>query len=174
MKRLHFALLAVLLAAAANAQLKAPARELKPIADPSMVVDDRGASLEVYPTKRAYPEADATGRASTHRVVTMEVGAPIGPAQLAVVFNHAMQQQGYASGEITFKIKAGHSVSAVRAAGYPGMKRISKSGIYALYSRTPAEFVSLLKQLQKRPDLEWVEPTVVYGPERATSAGSSR
>ena len=33
-------------------------------------------------------------------------------------------------------------------------------------TRTPAEFMAVLKRLQARSDLEWVEPTVIYGPSK--------
>lgn len=47
---------------------------------------------------------------------------------------------------------------------YPRLKQIVKPGVYVVNARTPAELVKLLMRLQARTDLEWVEPTVTYGP----------
>jgi hypothetical protein len=145
------------------AQLRAPERVLQQVADPSMVVIDRGVKLEVFPTKRALSQEDATGRAVTHHVIVATAADPIGPLRLGVVFNHAMQQQGYISGEIAFQMKRGHTASGLSAALYPGLKRITNPQVYVVNARTPAEFIALFKRLQHRSDLEWVEPTVTYG-----------
>jgi hypothetical protein len=154
------------------AQLHAPERVLPQVADPSMVVIDRGAKLEVFPTKRALSQEDATGRAVIHQVVVATAADPIGPLRLGVVFNHAMQQQGYISGEIAFQMKPGHTASGLSATLYPGLKRITNPQVYVVNARTPAEFIAVLKRLQHRSDLEWVEPTVTYG--AADTTPSSR
>jgi len=46
---------------------------------------------------------------------------------------------------------------------YPGLKKITNPEVYVVNARTPAEFMAVLKRLQARGDLEWVEPTVIYG-----------
>jgi hypothetical protein len=127
-----------------------------------MVVEDRGSKLEVFPTKRATPVLDSSGRTVLHHITTTSATTPIGPQQLGVVFNHAMQQQGYITGEIAFKVKDGHAFSGDSAL-YPGLKEITKPAVYVVNARTPAEFITVLKRLQARSDLEWVEPTVTYG-----------
>jgi hypothetical protein len=164
MKRhaLSVPLILILATGTALAQLRAPERTLPQIADPAMVVMDRGAELEVFPTKRAVPQADAAGRAVIHHVVAATAADPIGPLRLGVVFNHAMQQRGYISGEITFQMKRGHTASGLSSALYPGLKGITKPQVYVVNARTPAEFVAVFKRLQHRSDIEWVEPTVMY------------
>jgi hypothetical protein len=131
-----------------------------------MVVIDRGAKLEVLPSKRATQTADSSGVRVVHRVTASSTSAPIGPDQLGVVYNHAMQQQGYITGEIAFKVKNGHVFSG-SSASYPRLKQLTKSAVYIVNARTPAEFIKVLKRLQARSDLEWVEPTVTYGVESA-------
>jgi hypothetical protein len=163
MQRLVLSLVLLVMAGAACAQLRPPERTLHPVTDPSMVVMDRGAKLEVFPDKRATPRADVAGGGSSHHVTTASADAPIGPQQLGVVFNHAMQQQGYITGEITFKVKGGHAFSD-SSTSYPGLKLIVAPATYVVTARTPTEFIDVLKRLQARPDLEWVEPTVTYGP----------
>jgi hypothetical protein len=153
------------------AQLQAPKRVLPQVADPSMVVMDRGARLEVFPTRRAVPLEGRPGRAVIHHVIAATAADPIGPLRLGVVFNHAMQQQGYITGEIAFQMKPGHTASGLNTALYPGLKRITKPEVYVVNARTPAEFISVLKRLQRRSDIEWVEPTVTYGAADASPSG---
>jgi hypothetical protein len=156
-------LVLLLVSAPSQAQLTPIPRAIQPISDPAMVVNDRGAKLEVYPTKRATVGADAAGRASTHRVFAASATSPLGPQQLGVVFNHAMQAQGYITGEIAFKMKAGHTVTGFDPSLYPGLKKVTSPAVYVVNARTPVEFMKSLKRLQARSDIEWVEPTVTYG-----------
>ena len=75
-----------------------------------------------------------------------------------------MQQQGYVSGEIAFKMKAGSTAKSFNSALYPGLKKITNPEVYAVNTRTPAEFMKVMKRLQVRTDVERVVPTVIYGP----------
>jgi hypothetical protein len=164
MTRLALSLILALVTGPTLADLRGPQRLLQPVADPSMVVVDRGSKLEVFPTKRAVAVTDGTGRMVVNHVVPASAESPIGSQQLGVVFNHAMQQQGYISGEITFQMKHGRTVTGLEPALYPGLKKITSPEVYAVNARTPAQFIKLLKRLQARSDLEWVEPSVNYGP----------
>ncbi len=167
MTRLVLVLIAALLAGTAAADLLPPKRSVQPVTDPTMVVMDRGAKLEVFPTRRATLRVDTSGRTVIHHMTVASATSPIGPHQLGVVFNHAMQQQGYITGEIAFKVKGGHAFSGSPAL-YPGLKEITKPAVYVVNARTPAEFIKVLKRLQTRSDLEWVEPTVTYGTAQET------
>jgi hypothetical protein len=149
--------------AQSHAQLQPPTRVIHPVENPANVVTDRGAPLEIFPTERAVQESDSSGRQVARRLMTASADTPIGPLQLGVVFNHAMQQKGYISGEIAFKMKAGLKLSGFSSSLYPGLKKITNPEVYVVNTRTPAEFMTVLKRLQGRGDLEWVEPTVVYG-----------
>ena len=164
MNRSILSLILVLVAGPTFADLRPPERTLQPVTDPSMIVLDRGAKLEVLATRRAMPRIDASGHSIAHRVVTSHADSPIGPNVLGVVFNHAMQQQGFISGEISFKMKAGHTPSALSATLYPGLKKVTNPEVYVVNARTPAEFLAVLKRLHARHDVEWAEPTVTYGP----------
>jgi hypothetical protein len=170
MERLIMFCVLAIVAGAARADLVAPVRALATISDPSMVVTDRGSQLEVFPTKRAVLQSDQSGRAAIHSVMATTASAPIGAQQLGVVFNHAMQQQGYISGEIAFMMKAGLKLSGVSSSQYPGLKKITNPEVYVVNTRTPAEFMAVLKRLQARGDLEWVEPTVTYGPSKTSGS----
>jgi hypothetical protein len=148
-------------ASGAEAQLQIPPQTARPVADASMVIMDRGSQLEILPTSRAVPKDQSNGGVSRHRVVRMAVNAPINAAQLGVVFNHAMQQEGYFTGEIAFKMKAGEGTANLGL--QRSLKKLGSSDAYVTRARTPKEFISLLKSLQNRSDLEWVEPTIIYG-----------
>lgn len=163
MNRVIASVIFLLAMAQSYAQLQPPTRVIQPVADPANVVMDRGAKLEIFPTQRAVPQADSSGHQVVHRVMTVSADSGIGPLELGVVFNHAMQQQGYISGEIAFKMKAGLKLSGFSSSQYPGLKKITNPEVYVVNTRTPAEFMTVLKRLQARGDLEWVEPTVNYG-----------
>ena len=168
MNRIIFSLVLALAVPPICAALEAPTRTLQPVADASMVVMDRGAKLEVLPNKRAMPQADVTSRVTIHRVVAASAGSMIGPQQLGVVFNHARQEQGYISGEIAFQMKSGLKLPGLSSAMYPGLKKVTNPEVYVVNARTPAEFIAVLKRLQARDDLAWVEPTVTYGPSQTS------
>jgi hypothetical protein len=164
-------LAALLVTGPALADLHPPERALQPVTDPSMVVQDRGAKLEVLSTERATATVDSSGVRVLQRKIVASAGASIGPHQLGVVFNHAMQARGYITGEITFMAKAGRTFTTQNPQLYPGLKVIVAPSLYAVTARTPAEFIRVLKRLQARPDIEWVEPTVTY--EAAAAAPNS-
>ena len=162
MHRLILSLALLLSATTSLGQVRAPARALQSVTDPSMVIDDRGAKLEILPTKRATPRADGSGRTASHQVVASNSSDPIGPHQLGVVYNHALQQQGFITGEITFKMKRGHTAEAFDPTLFPRLALIVKPGLYAVNAQSPAQFIAVFKRLQARSDIEWVEPTINY------------
>jgi hypothetical protein len=170
MKRLILPLAIFAMSSSTHAQLRAPERQLQSIADPANVLMDRGSKLEVLPMVRAVPQADSTGQVTAHHLRQANAGNPIGPQQLGVVFNHSMQQQGYISGEIAFKFRAGSTAKGFSSTLYPGLKRITNPEVYVVNTQTPAEFMKVLKRLQARTDIEWVVPTVIYGPAANTKS----
>jgi hypothetical protein len=162
MNRFTVALILFVAVGRAHAELVPPPHTVQPVADPSMVVMDRGAKLEVLATKRATPEADGSGRIVAHHLAEAKPSDTISAHRLGVVFNHALQQQGYITGEIVFKMKAGHEATALPASLYPGLQKVTDPQVYAVTARSATEFLALVKRLQARADLEWVEPTVTY------------
>jgi hypothetical protein len=170
MNRLIASVIFLLAMGQSHAQIQPPARVFQQVTNPANVILDRGAKLEIFPTQRAVPEADSSGRQAVNRVMTASADSAIGPLTLGVVFNHAMQQKGYISGEIAFKMKAGLKLSGFSASSYPGLKKITNPEVYVVNTRTPAEFMAVLKRLQARSDLEWVEPTVIYGPSKTSGS----
>lgn len=153
----------LLLSGTAVADLRPPSRTLHPVADQANILNDRGSRLELYPTQRLTVTKDVTTGRLKRAVKAAAATAPIGPRNLGVVFNHDMQQTGYITGEISFKPKAGFSTVGLPTADFPGLKHLSKAGIYVVQATTPAQFATVLKALQARSDLAWVEPIVTYG-----------
>ena len=154
-----------------HAQLQPMQRVIRNVADPSMVIDDRGAKLEVLAARRATQQPTGPGRQVIHSVFAADEAAAISPQQLGVVFNHAMQAQGYITGEIAFKMKDGvQATDKLDPVAYPGLAKLTEPNIYIVVARTPPEFVQLVNRLQNRNDMEWVEPIVTYGATEATPA----
>lgn len=160
--------LALAPASLTQAQLTPPSRPLAPIRDPAMVIMDRGTRLEVLPHERATAQADSVGQ-RVHHVVSSSSNAPITSDHLGVVFNHTMQQRGYITGEIAFKV-TGSGVFRGSSTLYPGLKKLPSKSVYEVQATSPGQFILLLKHLQSRHDLEWVEPVIIYGPGAVPSA----
>jgi len=149
---------------ASYAQLQATPRVIQTVSDPRMVIDDRGAKLEVLPTRRAAQQMASSGKQVVHSVFAASQSEPISPQQLGVVFNHAMQVQGYITGEIAFEMKDGiQATDRLDPTSYPGLAKLTNPNVYLVVAKTPSEFVELVKRLQGRNDMEWVEPMVTYG-----------
>ena len=146
------------------AQLQPMPRMIQKVADQSMVIDDRGSKLEVLPTMRAVQQLSTSGKQVVHSVFKASASEPISPQQLGIVFNHAMQVQGYITGEIAFQMIDGfQATDRLDKTSYPGLAKLTAPNVYLVVARTPSEFVELVKRLQGRPDMEWVEPMVTYG-----------
>jgi hypothetical protein len=146
-----------------DAQIVPQVRAKQAVVDSTMVFEDRGQQLEVYPTLRATPDVVAGKPGVQHKLSIAGEGAPIGPRNLGVVFNHALQIQGFLTGEIAFKPKGVGPPAGFDAASYPGLVKLTNPNTYVVVASTPAEFMVLFNRLKSRGDLEWVEAIVIYG-----------
>lgn len=153
-----------------DAQIVSQVRAKQAVVDSTMVFEDRGQQFELYPTLRATPAVVAGKAGSQHQLSAAGKGAPIGPRHLGVVFNHALQIQGFLTGEITFKPKGDGPPVGFDAASYPGLAKLTNPNTYVAVASSPAEFLALFNRLKSREDLEWVEAIVIYG--AATDAPS--
>ena len=162
MYRSAIVIVATLTASTCLAQLEVRPRIIHNIENPEMVINDRGSRLEVLPTKRAIPVMTKQG-VKAYDVAAEDASAPISQKHLGVVFNHAMQVQGYTTGEIVFKLKDDLLPKGFDQNSYPGFAKLTNPNVYLVVARTPLEFVELTKRLQERSDLVWVEPMVIYG-----------
>lgn len=160
-----------------------PATRTKPaaVADPAMVIQDRGQALEIYPTLRAAPNVKPGTPEVRHALSSATDSAPMGPRALGVIYNHALQVHGYLTGEIAFQPKGDAPPAGIDATSYPGLAKITQPNTYVVLASTPKEFIALFNRLKARSDLEWVEAIVVYDvaanqalPRPAQRGGTSR
>jgi len=164
MYRILCSALLIAYSASGIAQIQASPHVARAVVDPANVIEDRGSELEVMPLQRATPLLASSTHQIVHRVATAPADMPLGPRTLGVVFNHAMQVQGYITGEVAFKMKGTlQATNGFQASLYPGLARLTAPNVYVVRARTPAEFVAVTKRLQARADIEWVEPIVTYG-----------
>jgi hypothetical protein len=164
MKKFTLVLLAISVSVPAVAQLRPPQREAVRILNPDMVIENRGAKIEIYPERRVALSSNSQG-VTTMRERAAAASATAAPlsSSPALVFNHAYRQYGYATGEITFKFKrdvARPSLSEVS----PGARKIGNLDMFVVTAKSPSDLVALVERLRARSDLEWVEPTINYIP----------
>lgn len=148
-----------------------PQRAKAAVIDPEWVVNDRGSNLEIRPLTRATLATDSHNRISIKKVIQASPSSAISATQLGVVYNHAMQQYGYISGEISYIMKSnGDLASELTSLGYPAPTALLGGKIHVVNARSVQEFVKIMSLLQSRNDVETVEPTVTYGPDPSGSA----
>ena len=160
---LVFALTFACGAGPARAQMPIAPRMVQPVVDPTMIVEDRGQKLEIFPTVRASPELASNGRTVLQRLSAADVATVLGPRSLGVVYNHTLGAQGFVTGEITFKPRGDALPADMTPDAHPGLVKVVNPNVYEVVARTPAELMSLLTALKARTDLEWVELFVHYG-----------
>jgi hypothetical protein len=127
-----------------------------------MVLDVRGASLEVLPKVRAQAAGTQSGKAA--RMVASVPASKFSAGSRGVVFNHAMQSYGVLTGEITFKMKGDLKAedAGLSPLEYPGLAKLTNPNIYVVVANSPTDYVTLFKGLKARTDVEWVEAIVDY------------
>lgn len=137
------------------------------IQNSQLVVDIQGAAVEVFPERRVTVQSFASGREVMREVTQKDSAAPLDEFDGVLVYNHAYQAYGYATGEISFKFKSGQRPSApLPATLYPGFRRLGNLDAYAVYARNPVEFLELYRRLDQRADIEWVVPNIEYIPKQ--------
>lgn len=146
-----------------DAQIVPPVRTKPAVVDAAMVFEDRGQTLEIYPGLRATPVAMPGKTGVEHQLFAAKTGAPIGPGQLGVVFNHALRAQGFLSGEIAFRPQGEGLPAGFESAGYPGLHKLASPNTWVATATSPQEFLALLGRLKARNDLVWVEAVITYG-----------
>jgi hypothetical protein len=147
--------------AIAQMQAQQQARPTRPVADPQMVIQDRGMQLEVLPTLRAASRAqDGRTHHSLERATSQET---FSKTRVGVVFNHSMHMYGLLTGEISFKLKPNVSIGSLDPSYLPSLTQIVAPDTYVVKAQTPAQFVSLFRALKVNDGLEWIEPYVTYG-----------
>jgi len=152
--------------AVANAQvipMPSPASKaaVRAVKDSAMVIQPGRARIEIFPTQRVEMMTDRAGtRVMTEKAAN--AGAILTADQPVLIFNHAYQQFGYATGEIAFKFKGIKTLDSVKAS-VPGAEAVGNQ-FYVVVVQTPEAILRVTNQLKARSDIDWVIPTVRYLP----------
>lgn len=163
MKQILLTAFCSLASIATFAQIPLPNRVPMAIKNPEMVMETRGAKIEIYPERRVSITKSSAGQTSMREITDGGAAAQISARAPALVFNHAYQQYGYATGEIAFKFKATAPTNVSAAVGVTARK-VGTLDIYVVNAKTSTELVALTEKLQARSDIQWVVPTVRYIP----------
>ena len=162
-----FVLLTLSTAPWAASQIAPNPRTAVEIKNPQQVVDVQGAAIEVFPERRVTVQSFASGREVMRETAKTPGAAPLDDSDGVLVYNHAYQAYGYATGEISFKFKAGKTPSLpLPPAQYPGFRRLGNLNVYVVYARNPVEFIDLHRRLEERADVEWIVPFIEYVPKQ--------
>lgn len=165
--RFLFAALIVSASPWATSQITLTPRTPVEIKNPQQVLEVQGAAIEVFPERRVTVQSFTSGREVMRETAQTADSAPLDESDGVLVYNHAYQAYGYATGEISFKFKAGKSpASPLPAAQYPGFRRLGNLNAYVIYARNPVEFIELYRRLEERSDIEWVVPYIEYVPKQ--------
>ena len=108
------------------------------------------------------PISDQKGRVHWRIASNNTAKDPIDANTLGVLFNRSMQTFGYFNGEIVFKVKVGQRVKKINAAGQTEAQLVTHPDVYAIMTHSAEAFLLTLRELQKRSEVQWVEPTVRY------------
>lgn len=151
----------------AMAQITPKPRTALEIKNPQRVVEVQGAAIEVFPERRVTVQSFASGREEMRETALTAETAPLDESDGVLVYNHAYQAYGYATGEISFKFKAGKTpASPLPAAQYPSFRRLGNLNAFVVNARNPVEFIELYRRLEERADIEWVVPYIEYVPKQ--------
>ena len=136
-------------------------REIRQVSNPAMVMQAGRARIEIFPSQRVEVARNSAGtlvmsEKSSNSAKRLSISEPV------LVFNHAYQQFGYATGEIAFKFKDGKSLAMVKSI-VPGAEAVGTQ-FYVVNVQTPADILSVTQRLKGRTDIDWVIPTIRYLP----------
>lgn len=140
-----------------------PARKVIPISNAKNVLEVNSASVEIFPERRV-SVVDSGDDEFFRESVRTSGSTSIKKTDGVLVFNHAYQAYGYASGEIVFKFKPGQApLTPLPSSLYPQFRRVGNTEMYAVNAGDPLELMSLYRKLAERADVLWVRPTIRYG-----------
>ena len=143
------------------------ATQARSIQDPQMVISGPS-KLELLPTSRAVPQPSEGNFATPiFSIITTSANAPITNKQLAVAYNHALNNTVFLTGEVSFKLKTGASLSALQADLQSVInvspKLLVSPSVYIFNATSPAQIVNLTNKLKASSAVEWAEAAVILG-----------
>jgi len=136
------------------------AKQQRAVQDPSMVIEDRGTKLEVLPTLRAI-QVDA---APERKIVRSAASAALSPsAGFGIIRNHTRGVDAVYTGEIAFQAKQTLDLEhGTEWSELPGIRKLTQTNVYLVTATSPQEFVRLTKLIATKPEVDWVQPVVLY------------
>ena len=143
------------------------ATQTQAIQDPQMVINGPN-RLELLPTNRAVPQPSQGNFATPiFSIISTGANAPITNTQLAVAYNHALNTTVFLSGEVSFKLKTGASLSSLQkdlqAVISVSPQLLVSPNVYIFNATSPSQIVNLTNQLKASSAVEWAEAAVILG-----------
>ena len=143
------------------------ASQARSIQDPQMVISGPS-KLELLPTSRAVLQPSEGNFATPiFSIITTSANASITNTQLAVAYSHALNTTVFLTGEVSFKLKTGASLSALQtdlqAVINVSPKLLVSPSVYIFNATSPAQIVNLTNQLKASSAVEWAEAAVILG-----------
>jgi hypothetical protein len=159
MKKIFMMLCVSLLALLGHAQIllpNAPA-PLRAVVNPEMMIQFNGQRMEVLATQRGVRNA-----AGTYTLSNADATDVLSRDKLGVAYSYARRGHVLLTGEVSAKLRTGFQASALSGLG-ADIRLLAPPDVYILTVSTPPAIVSLVKQLQLNPAVEWVEPFTIQG-----------
>ena len=159
MKKLFLSFSLALWLPVAMAQIvlpNAPA-PLRTVINSEMVIQFNGQKMELLPTHRGIRNSNGV-----FSLINAEASEPITRDKLAVAYSYAIRGSIFLTGEVSVKLRPGFQASSLSGAG-SSLRLLVPPDVYILVASTPSTVVSLVKQLQLNPAVEWVEPFTTQG-----------
>jgi hypothetical protein len=159
MKKILLMVSLFLMAQLAIAQIvlpNAPA-PMRPVTNPEMVIQFNGQRLEMLTTQRGIRNASGV-----YSIIPADSSDTITRDKLAVAYSYALRGPVFLTGEVSVKLKPGFQASAISGAAI-NMRLMVPPDVYIFTVSTPVAVVTLVKQLQLNPAVDWVEPFAIQG-----------
>ena len=159
MKKIFITLCVCLLALMGHAQIllpNAPA-PLRAVVNPEMLIQFNGQRMEVLATQRGVRNV-----AGTYTLSNADAADALTRDKLGVAYSYARRGPVFLTGEVSAKLRTGFQASALSGLGVD-IRLLAPPDVYILTVSTPPAIVSLVKQLQLNPAVEWVEPFTIQG-----------
>jgi hypothetical protein len=159
MKKILLMVSLFLMAQLAIAQIvlpNAPA-PMRPVTNPEMVIQFNGQRMEMLTTQRGIRNASGV-----YSIIPADSSDTITRDKLAVAYSSALRGPVFLTGEVSVKLKPGFQASAISGAAI-NMRLMVPPDVYIFTVSTPVAVVTLVKQLQLNPAVDWVEPFAIQG-----------
>ena len=159
MKKILLMVSLFLIAQLAIAQIvlpNAPA-PMRPVTNPEMVIQFNGQRMEMLTTQRGIRNASGV-----YSIIPADSSDTITRDKLAVAYSYALRGPVFLTGEVSVKLKPGFQASAISGAAI-NMRLMVPPDVYIFTVSTPVAVVTLVKQLQLNPAVDWVEPFAIQG-----------